>query len=169
MVARQKTPKRAVADRDERTNRALAALRQIIGTAKRQFVNLREQSDISGAQLWALAQVKNAPGLTMQELAAVMTVHQSTASNLVEKLESAGYVRKKREVMDRRVVRLYATAAGTQLLKKAPSPVRDVLPEAVKQLTDEELKTLEQSLLLLADKIRPEPQDDRRTLPNSLA
>lgn len=168
MVVRQKPQKRAAADREERAARALAALRQIVGSAKRQFVNLREQSDISGAQLWTLVQVKNSPGLTMQELAAVMTVHQSTASNLVEKLESAGYVRKKREALDRRVVRLYATAAGTQLLKKAPSPVRDVLPEAVKQLTDEELKALEQSLLVLAEKIRPEHDDPGRPLPTHL-
>jgi len=154
MVIRQKPPNRPATDREARATRALAALRQIVGTAKRKFVTMREHGDISGAQRWTLAQIKNSPGLTMQELAAAMTVHQSTASNLVEKLESAGYVRKKREALDRRVVRLYTTAAGTQLLKKAPSPVRDVLPEAVEQLTDQELKTLEQSLLLLADKMK---------------
>lgn len=169
MVIRQKPHKRAASDREASAERALAALRKIVGSAKRQFVNLREQSDLSGAQLWTLVQVKNSPGLTMQELATIMTVHQSTASNLVEKLESAGYVRKKREVLDRRVVRLYTTAAGTQLLRKAPSPVRHVLPEAVKQLTDAELKELERSLLLLADKISPEHDNASRTLPTPQA
>jgi DNA-binding MarR family transcriptional regulator len=168
MAIPQKPSKRAATDREVRTARALAALRQIVGKAKRQFASSHEKSDLSGAQLWALSQVKNAPGLTMQELAAVMAVHQSTASNLVEKLESAGYVRKKREVLDRRVVRLYTTASGTQLLKKAPSPVRDVLPEAVKQLTDEELKALEKSLLLLAGKIPTEHEGTRRTISDPL-
>lgn len=153
MASRPSTPKRAAADREERAARTLSALKRITATAKRRIVKMREQGDLSGAQLWALTQVKSAPGQTMQELAAALAIHQSTASNLVEKLDSGGFVRKKRETLDRRVVRLYITAAGTQLLRKAPSPAQDVLPEAVKQLTDEELRALEQSLQLLAKKL----------------
>lgn len=139
--------------REERTARALAALKQIAGSARRRLAKLHEQSDLSGAQLWALWQVKKSPGLTLQDLASVLGVHQSTASNLVEKLDSGGLVRKKRETADRRVVRLHVTAAGTQLLKKMPSPEQNALPEAMQQLTDEELRLLEQSLQLLTRKL----------------
>ena len=82
-----------------------------------------------------------------------MSVHQSTASNLVEKLTSAKLVRKKREVTDKRVVRLFATAAGTQMLKKVPVSTRGAIPEAINRMSDEELRALEESLLMLARKI----------------
>lgn len=167
MADRPPSPRLFARDREERAARTLAALKQIAGAAKRRFANMQQQCDLSGAQLWALWQVKNAPGLTLQELAAVLAVHQSTASNLVEKLDSGGFVRKKREAADRRVVRLHATAAGTQLLKNAPSPANNALPDAVKQLTDDELRALEQSVQLLAKKLGLE--DPKQPLTNPLS
>lgn len=149
MASRPKTADR-IPGREQRARRALNTFRQIVSSAKRHMVNVGTRFDLSGAQLWALSQVKKQPGLTVQELATSMSVHRSTASNLVEKLASAGLVRKKREVLDRRVVRLHPTVAGSQMLKKAPSRVDGALPDALNRMTEDELKALEESLLVLA-------------------
>lgn len=159
--------------REQLASSTLATFRKVVAAAKRHFVEARDKCDLSGAQLWALSQVVSAPGSTMQELAASMSVHQSTASNLVEKLTSAKLVRKKREVTDRRVVRLFATAAGTKMLKKAPVPAQGAIPEAINRMSDEELRALEESLLMLARKIgasasaEPEASIDKPPAPRA--
>jgi DNA-binding MarR family transcriptional regulator len=148
-----RTKPAASSSREQRASRTLATFRQVVAAAKRHFVEARDKCDLSGAQLWTLSQIADAPGCTVQELAASMSVHQSTASNLIEKLTAARLVRKKRETSDKRVVRLFATAAGSQMLKKAPMPARGAIPEALNRMTDEELRALEESLLMLARKI----------------
>jgi DNA-binding MarR family transcriptional regulator len=75
-----------------------------------------------------------------------MALHQSTASNMVDKLESAGLIRKERTSADQRVVRLYLTDSGRELLARAPSPARGVLPEALRLLDEEGLLRLQREL-----------------------
>lgn len=149
--------------REQRASRTLATFRQVVAAAKRHFVEARDKCDLSGAQLWTLSQIADAPGCTVQELAASMSVHQSTASNLIEKLTVAGLVRRKRETSDKRVVRLFATAAGNQMLKKAPVPARGAIPEALHRMSDQELRALEESLLMLARKIGVSAEGEART------
>ncbi len=134
-------------------SRALMSFRSIVGSAKRHFMSVRQRVDISGAQLWALWQTHNAPGLTVMELAGKMSIHQSTTSNLIEKLEVAGYLRRTRDTRDRRVVRLFCTPAGARILKKAPAPLNGILPEAISRLSDEELILLEKALALLSREV----------------
>jgi len=101
---------------------------------------------VTGAQLWALQELAEAPGLRVGELANRMALHQSTASNMVDRLETAALIRKERTSADQRVVRLYLTDAGTALLGRAPSPARGVLPEALRLLDPEALGRLQGEL-----------------------
>ena len=137
----------------ERTRRILLTLRKVMASAKRHLVEVRDKCELSGAQLWALSQIGNQPGMTVQELATAMSVHQSTASNLVEKLVKGRLVRRKRGATDRRQVLLHATPSGSALLRKAPATASGALPAAMSRMTDEELQALEASLLVLADKL----------------
>lgn len=63
-----------------------------------------------------------------------MAVHQSTASNLMEKLESSGYILRTRSIDDKRVVYLEITPKGRALLEKCPPPYRGILPDALQNL-----------------------------------
>jgi MarR family transcriptional regulator, organic hydroperoxide resistance regulator len=139
--------------RQERSKRALDTFRRIVSMAKRHFVHVRTQCDLSGAELWALWQVKQHSGLTVQELANSLSVHRSTASNLAEKLFSGGFVRKRRDTVDRRVVRLFITALGNQILRDAPTDAQGAVPDALNRMSDKELKAVEEALLVLARKI----------------
>lgn len=124
----------------------LQRFRVLIRTAQRHSQWIERQSGVTGAQLWALQELAEAPGLRVGELANRMALHQSTASNMVDRLETAALIRKERTSADQRVVRLYLTDAGTALLGRAPSPARGVLPEALRLLDPEALGRLQGEL-----------------------
>ncbi|WP_286164127.1 MarR family winged helix-turn-helix transcriptional regulator [Azoarcus sp. DN11] len=124
----------------------LQRFRVLIRTAQRHSQWIEKQSGVTGAQLWALQELLEEPGLRVGELAKRMALHQSTASNMIDKLETNGLVVKARTSADQRVVRLSLTPAGRQLLARAPSPARGVLPEALRLLDEEAQARLQQEL-----------------------
>ncbi|WP_332672489.1 MarR family winged helix-turn-helix transcriptional regulator [Aromatoleum sp.] len=132
----------------------LQRFRVLIRTAQRHSQWIERQSGVTGAQLWALQELKEVSGLRVGELAGRMALHQSTASNMVDKLESAKLIRKERTSVDQRVVRLYLTDAGSDLLKRSPSPARGVLPEALRLLDEEALMRLQRELDVLLRQIK---------------
>ena len=138
---------------EEKALHVLTLFRQIVATAKRHFQSVQSKCGITGAQLWALWQISVDPGLKVGDLARHMSIHQSTASNLVERLQSLGLIRRERIGSDQRVVRLFTSEAGRALLRNAPQPMRGVLAEAVWQLSDQELLALHGALGLLARRI----------------
>ncbi|BAL24101.1 MarR family winged helix-turn-helix transcriptional regulator [Azoarcus sp. KH32C] len=132
----------------------LQRFRVLIRTAQRHSQWIERQSGVTGAQLWALQELSEAPGLRVGELATRMALHQSTASNMIDKLESSGLVVKERTSADQRVVRLSLTEAGRDLLARAPSPARGVLPEALRLLDGESLGRLQDELDGLLQQIK---------------
>ena len=134
---------------DKRVHKALMSFRRIMTSAKRHLsarVEEAKGSTLSGAQLWALWHVKDSPGLTVLELTHKLSVHQTTTSNLIEKLESAGCLRRERDPNDKRVVRLFATSAGAKILKSAPDVSGGSLSAAFNRLSGKELAALELAL-----------------------
>jgi len=51
--------------------------------------------------------------------------------------------------IDQRVVRVFVTEAGKEILRKVPGPARGVLPEAIDQLSVTALQQLNHALRLL--------------------
>jgi DNA-binding MarR family transcriptional regulator len=131
----------------------LRRFRVAIRTAQRHSQWIERQSGVTGAQLWAMQELFEQPGLRVGELAKLMALHQSTASNMVDKLETAGVLRKERTAADQRVVRLFLTEHGNELLANAPSPARGVLPEALRMLSQNDLAALQEKLDVLLAQI----------------
>lgn len=136
-------PKR---DRKTRVLEVLMAFRIIVNSVKRHFKWVETQCGINGAQLWALWEIQETPGLRVTQLAAAMAMHQSSASNLVDKLVKAKLIERERMPGDQRVVTLGLTALGRKLLKRAPKPARGMLPEALHHLSAHELTLLDKLL-----------------------
>lgn len=139
-------PKSADKNRQVTPLSVLQRFRVLIRTAQRHSQWIERQSGVTGAQLWALQELSEVPGLRVGELANRMALHQSTASNMIDRLESGGLIRKERTSADQRVVRLYLTDEGAALLGRAPSPARGVLPEALRLLEGEDLCRLQAEL-----------------------
>lgn len=133
---------------------ALKDFRIIFNSVKKHFKQVEELCGISSSQLWVLWELHKTPGLKVSELAGKLAIHQSTASNLIEKAAKKALISKKREDQDQRVVRLYLTEAGREIVKKAPDSPRGVLTEAIDQLSVEDLVQLQNSLEKLIGKMK---------------
>ena len=172
-TANNKKPKRgrlaanAAAETNELAAEVLGRFREVFRAAKLHFAAVQKIAGVSGAQLWALSEINAQPGLRVSDLTQKMSLHQSTVSNLVEKLNSAGLLRRVRGDGDNRVVRLQLTSAGKKLLARAPNPARGVLPDALDKLDRRSLKKLSSALERLVEQMKfREPRATRTHLEN---
>jgi len=133
----------------------LMKFRLIINSAKRHFKWVEKQCGISGAYLWALWEIHQSPGLRVSELSAAMAFHQSTVSNMVDKLAKDKLIQRERSDKDQRVVTLSLTNAGRNLLRRAPKPARGVLADTMHRLPEELLVILDQTLKHVLEEMRP--------------
>ncbi len=127
----------------------LKLFRIIFKSNNRHFHEVEKATGIGGASLWAIAEIAGNTAITISELSKAMSIHQTTASNLVDKLEKTGYVQRVRSNVDRRVVNIHLTELGRSILKDAPTPFRGVLPDALMKMQTEQLALLKQNLLVL--------------------
>ena len=113
---------------------AFSKLLQLVRAVQTGMQNIEGSHGLSGSQLWALWQISAQPGLRVTELAKAQHIHPSTASNLLDKLETRGLVRRERLDTDSRVVRLYLTDPGLELAKGIPGPMQGRLRQALREV-----------------------------------
>ncbi|WP_232362491.1 MarR family winged helix-turn-helix transcriptional regulator [Desulfogranum mediterraneum] len=107
---------------------------------------VEKECGLSSAKLWMLYELNNNPGLKVSQLASLLTIHPSTCSNMLDKLQDRGLVYRDRSKQDQRAVHLYLTEDGIRLLKNAPQPAQGTLSNALEQLPEDELRALEEGL-----------------------
>lgn len=118
----------------------------IYGSVRQHFREVERTCGISGSQIWILHELIKTDGIGVSDLADRLSIHQSTCSQLVEKLVRAGHVTKVRQKADHRRVVLAVSAKGRRALGRVPGPAEGVLPEAIGELSNAELRRLQRSL-----------------------
>ena len=134
------------ASRDEIANNIVQDLRVVVRTIQAHSRWIEKQSGVSGVQLWAMWQLFESPGQKVSELSKALSIHQSTASNMLDKLEEKSLIRRDRSGPDQRVVQLFLTQKGTDLLSVAPRPAQGAVQDALKRMSDKELQILKTGL-----------------------
>jgi DNA-binding MarR family transcriptional regulator len=124
----------------------LKKFRIIYGSVRQHFREVEKSCGITGSQLWVMQEIGNTPGIGVSELAERLSIHQSTCSQLVEKLVVRELVIKERSREDQRRVGLRLAAGAAALVRKAPGPAEGVLPEALGALSPSALASLDESL-----------------------
>lgn len=160
---------RAKGSHQELTLAVLKQFRLIFGSAKQHFRQIEESCGISGSQLWLLHEIfrSQESGVSgVSELAIRLAIHQSTCSQLVDKLERAGLLFKSRSREDQRRVGLKLTPSARKLLKNAPGPAAGILAEALQAMPDAALKNLTANLSELIGQL---PRHDDRFYTKPLA
>ena len=132
----------------------LKLFRIIVKTIRGHYQMVENRSGVSGAQLWALAHIHDHPRTTVGALAKALAIHQSTASNLIGRLESVGLVERRRLREDQRTVELSLTPRGKKSLARAPRPLIGVLQQALADMPMRSLDGLHQHLSLLVRTMR---------------
>ena len=124
----------------------LKQFRLIYGSVRHHFRQVEETCGVSGSQLWLLHEVQSAPGIGVSDLAHRLSIHQTTCSQLVEKLVVHGYVEKTRSEQDQRRVGLTVTRSAAKVLKDAPGPAEGLIPDALIGLSESTLESLSTNL-----------------------
>jgi len=93
-----------------------------------------------------LYEVSLSYGIKVSELANILSIHRSTCSNMLDKLEKKNLISRDRSKSDQRSVHIYITDQGKELLSLAPSPQQGQLSNTLSKLTGEQLTNLETSL-----------------------
>lgn len=110
---------------DKRSNTALVALRRILRVTELNSRQLARQSELTASQLIVLQHAAREGKALPSEIARAINLKQATVTVLVNKLEEAGLVSRRRDTEDRRRVWIEPTADGLALLEESPDLLQD--------------------------------------------
>lgn len=137
----------------------LRKFRIIYGSVRQHFREIERTCGVSGSQLWVMQEIADSSGIGVSELADRLSIHQSTCSQLVEKLVASNLIIKERSKKDQRRVGLRLTRKAAKLISKAPGPTEGILPEALRTLSAETINMLDTSLEKVIEQLQS--RDDR--------
>jgi len=133
-------------EREQQIQMITRELRMVYKSIQAHSKIVEKKCGLSSAQLGMLHEIDATPSMKVSQLAASLTIHTSTCSNMLDKLEAKGLIRRDRKKTDQRSVHLYITVSGKQLLANAPKPVQGKLTNALNKLTLDQLSALDFSL-----------------------
>jgi len=133
---------------------ALDAFRRIVQALRmdgRRAIGAR----LPSAQLFALQQIAEHPGVSINDLAALTFTHQSSVSVVVERLVRRRLVARITARDDRRRQSLVLRAEGRRRLKRAPVAVQEQLIAAITTLPQKDQRLLAALLATIAESLAP--------------
>jgi DNA-binding MarR family transcriptional regulator len=133
----------------EETRTILDAVRRVVRTLHESSRAAERTMGVSGAQLFVLQKLADAPGLSLNALAAQTHTHQSSVSTVVSRLVERGLVLRAPAPDDGRRLELRLSAEGRRLIGKAPDAAQARLILAIEQLPARRRRALAQSLVQL--------------------
>lgn len=129
------------------------AIAKIVQSFRRIFKAIHQYSEevlkefgVTGPQLWLLKTLREEGGTSVGELSEKMYLHISTVSGIIDRLEAKGYVVRKREARDRRVVTVHLTAAGKRIVDRAPEPSQGKLLYSLQTLSEKDVLEMHDAL-----------------------
>lgn len=100
---------------------------------------VERETGLTGPQLWAIKVIAEAESIMPSELARRMYLHPATVVGLIDRLVKRGLVARSRSESDRRVVMIFLTDAGKELLLSAPEVPQGLIVKGLEGLTDRKL------------------------------
>jgi len=116
----------------------------------RQYSRQMQEEGLSGRKIATLRYLYNAGPQTVGQLADYLYISNSSTSELIDHLETMGYVTRTRSPKDNRVVIVALTEAGRALAQKPPTGGVPLLRERLKTLSVEQLELINRAVAQLA-------------------
>lgn len=103
-----------------------------------------------------LVRIYENPGIILEQVTDMLKVDRSTASRAVEKLRKAGFITKRKDVINRKILKLYPTESGKKIyiLLRNEELYSDEI--ALKGFSQKELDFLLNSLQKIRKNIEPD-------------
>ncbi len=129
----------------------IEAIRSIIQTLRHSGRETEQKLGISSAQLYVMAELRDKPAMSINELADRTYTHQSSVSMIVARLVENMLVTRTASTRDGRRLAVSLTPAGRAILRKSPDPVQTRLINALRTMSRADLKELSGGLAILTD------------------
>jgi MarR family transcriptional regulator, organic hydroperoxide resistance regulator len=105
-----------------------------------------DQVDIPRGQAGVLCVIAKQDGMTQSEIADELSVQGATVSNMLQHLEEAGLVIRRRDAEDNRLVRIYLTEAGREKERSINALFANLQELIFKGISEEDRVTLRRRL-----------------------
>jgi DNA-binding MarR family transcriptional regulator len=139
-------------------DQVIVALRRVIRAVDLHSRTLVESHGLTGPQALILKALQNG-SLTAGELATRVNLSQGTVTDILNRLEQRGLIKRIRDTEDRRRVLVEATKAGIGILEKSPPLLQERFAQRFSQLHDWEQTQLLSSLQRIAGMMDAEDID----------
>lgn len=141
------------------TDDVLVSLRRIIRANDLHSRKLGKETGLTIPQLVIMRAIGEADEPSVSEISRQVSLSQATVTNILNRLESQGLVRRHRSEQDKRRVQLQLTPQGRKLLKGAPKPLQEGFVARFNQLEDWERYLIVSSLARVASMMDAEDLD----------
>jgi DNA-binding MarR family transcriptional regulator len=120
--------------RDSSSREALDSLRRIVQALRESSRRAEQRLGISGAQLFVLEKLADAPSQSLNDLAARTFTHQSSVSTVVARLVKQGLVSRQHPAGDSRKLELVLTARGRRLAAQTTGAAQERLIASIERM-----------------------------------
>jgi DNA-binding MarR family transcriptional regulator len=125
------------------------ALRALVRALRISTRAVEKEIGISGAQLFVLQRLEDAPARSVNELAERTSTHQSSVSTVVSRLVERGLARRTASAEDGRRMEISISEQGRTLLRRAPRTAQTAMQEALQRMDPAQVRSLAQGLQAL--------------------
>jgi len=139
----------------------LRSLRRIVRAVSLHSHKLRREAGLTVPQLLCLRAIQDAEpsDIGQSELSEQVKLARATITGIVDRLERAGLVERRRDLKDRRRVQVRLTPAGREHLGRAPLPLQERFSRRIAALPAEEQRSLLQGLEHIVELLQAEELD----------
>jgi DNA-binding MarR family transcriptional regulator len=120
--------------------RVIDGVRRILQALRLSANAVQTSIGVTPAQLYVLRHLTEADGASLTELARRTFTDRSSVSDVVERLVQQGLAERSASGVDRRRASVRITSEGMQIVRRARPAPTDLIVEALKQLSVEELE-----------------------------
>jgi DNA-binding MarR family transcriptional regulator len=122
---------------------------------KRMIATIERESGVGGMKWFLLTVLGRRDGLSQGEFTQEYEMDPSRVTRTAQSLEADGLIRRERDVEDNRVMRMYLTEEGLEVLQKLPEINEQLRRRVHSVLSEEEFEELRRMLELLAGAMKP--------------
>jgi DNA-binding MarR family transcriptional regulator len=105
------------------------------------------KSKISPMQFYVLFKLEEKGDLSMTQISNELLTSKQQMTPIIDKLIECGFVERKHNEIDRRVIEITLLSSGKQFLEKQKMDIFDMLKNKMQILSDDDLSTLYKALL----------------------
>ena len=113
---------------------------------RKQLDEAAKKVGATGAQWRTLLVLRQLPGLTQGAMAEYMDVEPMTICRMVDRLEQAGFVERRRDPADRRAWQLFLTDAAKPVVEELQQIGLSMVDRSIRDLSQDQIEQLRTSL-----------------------